>query len=87
MIQAFSSSTSDAQILPESRLAKIDAEDPSQSSWARYINHCDAYRDGCNCGSQVNAADTLIWFRALRDIQVGEEICFSCASRQTRIAE
>jgi hypothetical protein len=68
----------------------IDGEDIEKSSWCRYLNHASAEDDEkygtnrCNAESrdipQAWNGDTMtpprMFFVALRDIAVGEEICF-----------
>ena len=54
----------------------IDAEDPSRSTWCRYINHASEASAEVNLEVKVDMARKLIWFEALRDIAVGEELHF-----------
>lgn len=69
----------------------IDGEDLEKSSWGRYLNHASLEEDEKNgtnfCNADVEEipenweGDVFIpprlFFVALRDIEVGEEICFN----------
>ena len=61
--------------------AYIDGEDPNLSSWCRYLNHSDDDA-ACNVRYQVDGAAALVWFVALRDIGVGEELAWSYDDQQ-----
>jgi hypothetical protein len=61
------------------RIAYVDAENPSRSSWPRYINHASDKTHECNCEPKVDALKALVWFEARRRIEVGEELAFDCA--------
>ena len=65
-----------SQIFP-GRTAFIDAEDPTRSSWARYVNHA-AEKQGmaCNLEPKVDGLRGLAWLEARRRIEPGEELCF-----------
>lgn len=56
--------------------AYLDAEDPTRSSWCRYINHSDDAAS-CNLKFQVDGAASLVWFVTTRDVAEGEELAFS----------
>ena len=58
------------------RPAYIDGEDPTRSSWCRYINHCEEGQPGCNLEPMCDGARCLVWFEARRSIEVGEELLF-----------
>ena len=58
------------------RTAYIDGEDPTRSSWCRYINHCAETRPGCNLEPKCDGIRCLVWFEARREIAAGEELCF-----------
>jgi len=73
----------------EERPVFIDGEDPSRSSWCRFINHAHYGSSACNLSprsdpSGAKAGQPLVWFVARRDIQPGEELCFCCASSWSR---
>ena len=63
--------------LDDEHVSCIDAEDPTRSSWCRYINHAQHDGRACNLSSRVVSTRALVWFEALRDVEVGEELCFS----------
>lgn len=67
----------------------LDGEDADVSSWCRFANHAspgdvEGERDECNTVSMIITktsegellASPELWFRALRDIDIGEEICY-----------
>ena len=62
--------------LPAARLAFIDAEDHNLSSWTRFINSAPAASPSCNLSCKVNAHRAHVWFVAIRDIAMGEELHF-----------
>ena len=64
---------------PETRTAYLDAEDPSRSSWCRYINNAPSAAVQCNLIAHVDGLNSLIWFEAKRDIRRGEELHFCYA--------
>ena len=53
----------------------IDGEDPTRSSWCRYINEARG-DETPNLRQRVDSARLLVWFEATRDIEVGEELRF-----------
>ena len=57
----------------------VDAEDPSFSSWCRYLNHAsgDAANVALKCLPYGMDGRPRVWFTALRDISPGEEVCFN----------
>ena len=55
----------------------VDAEDGTRSGWSRYINHAHFETSSCNLEPRTCPLRALVWFVARRDIQVGEELCFS----------
>ena len=61
----------------------IDAEDPTRSSWARYINHADSGDStSCNCVLRVAAEpEARAWLVAKRDIPPGDELMFDYGPR------
>lgn len=58
------------------RIAYIDGEDPSRSSWCRYINHARAGGPSCNLVPKCDGLRCLVWFEASRPIVAGEEVHF-----------
>ena len=56
--------------------AYIDGEDPTRSSWGRFVNHCSEAASGCNLVPRVDGMRQLVWFESKRDIEAGEELCF-----------
>lgn len=54
----------------------IDAEDPEQSNWTRYINHSSEPNLAVKVLPKGIDGKPRIWFVALRDIKNGEELCF-----------
>ena len=58
----------------------IDAADPDSPNvnWTRYINHSS---DSPNLEIELNPSQDLVWFTALRDIEVGEEFVFDYGER------
>ena len=61
----------------EELVAYVDAEDPTLSSWNRFLNHCEAEEWGCNVEARHDASCGLLWFLAGRRIAVGEELQYS----------
>ena len=55
----------------------IDAEDPTRSSWCRFINHAHYETPACNLSPRTDARVPRVWFVARRPIKAGEEVCFS----------
>ena len=55
--------------------AYLDAEDPTRSTWCRYINHADDDA-ACNLRFQVDCVRGFVWFVAARPIAPGEELAF-----------
>jgi hypothetical protein len=53
----------------------IDGEDPTRSSWCRYINHAPPYQS--NLRACIDRRYGRIWFEAKRDIEVDEELTFT----------
>lgn len=60
--------------------AFIDAEDPWKSNWARFINHAPESKYQCNLRCRSLPCDMYgnprVWFVAIRDIEVGEELLY-----------
>lgn len=48
------------------RVLFVDAENPTLSSWARYINHASDKLTQCNVEPKVDALKALVWFEARR---------------------
>ena len=67
---------SDGPSYPDDRVACIDGEDPTRSSWCRYINHAPSAERACNLRSRVDAHRQLVWFETAREIEAGEELHF-----------
>ena len=58
----------------EQQVAYVDAEDPTVSSWNRFLNHCESGELGCNLEARHDASRSLLWFMASRRIAAGEEL-------------
>jgi SET domain-containing protein len=64
----------------------IDGEDADVSSWCRFANHASPRNEISQCNTEtwsvsrgddgVEMARPQLWFKALRDIDAGEEICY-----------
>lgn len=62
----------------------IDGEDADASSWCRFMNHASDEKQECNVetrhtrqiwdGSKI--VEPRLWYVALRDIQIGEELLY-----------
>ena len=55
--------------------AYLDAEDPTRSSWCRFINHAEDDASA-NLKFQVDCIRGFVWFVASRPIGAGEELAF-----------
>ena len=55
----------------------VDAEDPTRSSWCRFINHAHYETPQCNLEPRSDPLRALVWFEARRAIRAGEELAFS----------
>ena len=72
-----------SDMLPR-RPAYIDGEDPTLSSWCRYINHTKEGGYGCNLQPKTDCGVVgYVWFVARRRIEVGEELGFDYGSQYT----
>lgn len=56
----------------------VDAEDEYHSLWTRFLNHASPPAANVNPKSLYQGIDgnPRVWFVSMRDIDVGEEICF-----------
>mmetsp|Transcript_9794 Transcript_9794/g.20331 ORF Transcript_9794/g.20331 Transcript_9794/m.20331 type:complete len:218 (+) Transcript_9794:207-860(+) len=56
----------------------VDAEDEYHSLWTRFLNHASPPAANVNPKSLYQGMDgnPRVWFVSIRDIEVGEEICF-----------
>ena len=68
----------------EDKPVYVDAEDPSRSTWCRFINHAHYASTTCNISPRSDPSGTkagrpIVWFVARRDIKRGEELMFCCA--------
>lgn len=58
----------------------VDAEDGDKSGWCRFLNHAREGTTECNLKAfdqqTVGGEFTIPYFYAIRDIAVGEELCF-----------
>ena len=56
----------------------VDAEDEYHSLWTRFLNHASPPANNVNPKSLAAGMDgkPRVWFVSIRDIEVGEEICF-----------
>ena len=59
----------------------VDGEDPTRSSWCRYINNAPAHKS--NLHARASSREMLVWFTAKRDIDCGEELTFNYADEET----
>ena len=59
----------------DDHLVGIDGEDPTRSSWARFINNAPPFRS--NLLAQMDPLNGRIWFVAKREIAAGEELLFT----------
>lgn len=64
---------------PEQRVAFVDAEDPSLSSWARYVNRAPDGTRACNCVARVDGLRARVWLETKRAVAAGEELHFCYA--------
>jgi hypothetical protein len=69
--------------LDDEHVSCIDAEDPTRSSWCRYINHAQHEGRACNLVARVLSTRALVWFEAVRHVEIGEELCFSYGPEYT----
>lgn len=62
----------------ESSQIFVDAEDEYQSLWTRFLNHASPPAANVNPKSLYQGMDgnPRVWFVSIRDIEIGEEICF-----------
>uniref|UniRef100_A0A7S4EQ39 SET domain-containing protein n=1 Tax=Pseudo-nitzschia australis TaxID=44445 RepID=A0A7S4EQ39_9STRA len=56
----------------------VDAEDEYHSLWTRFLNHASPPAANVNPKSLHQGIDgkPRVWFVSIRDIEIGEEICF-----------
>ena len=56
----------------------VDAEDEYRSLWTRFLNHASPPAANVNPKSLYQGMDgnPRVWFVSIRDIEIGEEICF-----------
>lgn len=56
----------------------VDAEDEYESLWTRFLNHASPPGANVNPKSLYQGMDgnPRVWFVSIRDIEIGEEICF-----------
>lgn len=65
-------------VVPNGEAIYVDAEDEYRSLWTRFLNHASPPYNNVNPKSIHQSWDgqPRVWFVAMRDIEVGEEICF-----------
>lgn len=65
-------------VVPNGEAIYVDAEDEYSSLWTRFLNHASPPDNNVNPKSIHQSWDgqPRVWFVAIRDIEVGEEICF-----------
>jgi SET domain-containing protein len=59
----------------------VDGEDTARSGWTRYLNHSGEPNLAAKSLAQDMYGGPKVWFYALRDIDVGEELTFSYGSK------
>ena len=59
----------------------IDGEDPTRSSWCRYINNAAAHKS--NLRARASSRHMLVWFEAKHDIEPGNELTFTYSDEET----
>ena len=55
----------------------IDGEDWDKANWTRYMNHAAESESGNNVNVIFSKVPARIWFAAKRDIEIGEQLCYS----------